>query len=113
MKYRCESCDVIEDSMREALEDARHFVASSAHRTDRDLLILDEKRGVYVLTPKDTLAKIDAALSTPPRNCDIGTALEQVARHRIWCKGGGDCAVSCKMCFAKWAQMPYEKGSAK
>ena len=48
-----------------------------------------------------------------PRNCDIGNALEQVSRHRIWCKGGGDCAVSCKMCFAKWAQMPYEKGSAK
>ena len=48
-----------------------------------------------------------------PRNCDIGNALEQVSRHRIWCKGGGDCAVSCKMCFAKWSQMPYEKGGEK
>ena len=54
-----------------------------------------------------------SALATPPRNCDIGNALEQVSRHRIWCKCGGACAVSCKMCFAKWSQMPYEEGGAK
>ena len=58
-------------AMREALEDARRFVSASAQRTDRDLLIMDEKRGAYVLTPKETLIKIDAALSSPPRNCDI------------------------------------------
>ena len=29
---------------------------------------------------------INAALASPPRNCDIGNALEQVSRHRIWCK---------------------------
>ena len=56
---------------------------------------------------------INAALAEPPRNCDIGNALEQVSRHRIWCKCGGACAVSCKMCFAKWSQMPYEEGGAK
>ena len=56
---------------------------------------------------------VKPALSAPPRNCDIGNALEQVSRHRIWCKCGGDCAVSCKMCFAKWSQMPYEEGGAK
>ena len=55
---------------------------------------------------------INAALASPTRNCDIGNALEQVSRHRIWCKCGGDCAVSCKMCFAKWSQMPYEEGGA-
>lgn len=49
----------------------------------------------------------------PVRNCDIGNALEQVSRHRIWCKCGGACAVSCKMCFAKWSQMPYEAGGAE
>ena len=55
----------------------------------------------------------ESALAAPPRNCDLGTAEEQVSRHRIWCKCGGDCAVSCKMCFAKWSQMPYEDGGAK
>ena len=54
-----------------------------------------------------------SALAATPRNCDIGTALEQVSRHRIWCKCGGDCAVSGKMCCAKWSQMPYEEGGAK
>ena len=64
-------------AMREALEDARRFVSASAQRTDRDLLIMDEKRGAYVLTPKETLIKIDDALSTPPRNCDrFATAKE-------------------------------------
>ena len=52
--------------MREALEYARRFVSASAQRTDRDLLIMDEKRGAYVLTPKETLIKIDDALSAPP-----------------------------------------------
>ena len=56
---------------------------------------------------------VKPALAATPRNCDIGTALEQVSRHRIWCKCGGGCAVSCKMCFAKWSQMPYEEGGAK
>ena len=56
---------------------------------------------------------INAALAESTRNCDIGNALEQVSRHRIWCKCGGACAVSCKMCFAKWSQMPYEEGGAK
>ena len=59
------------------------------------------------------LDKAKAALAEPPRNCDIGNALEQVSRHRIWCKCGGACAVSCKMCFAKWSQMPYEEGGVK
>lgn len=53
-------------AMREALEDARRFVLASAQRTDRDLLIMDEKRGAYVLTPKEILIKIDDALSAPP-----------------------------------------------
>ena len=56
---------------------------------------------------------VSAALAVPPRNCDIGNALEQVSRHRIWCKCGGDCAVSCKMCFAKWSQMSYDEGNDK
>ena len=110
-------------AMREALQEARRFVSASAHRTDRDLLVMDdEKRGVYVLCPKDTLIKIDAALSAHPRNCDIGTVEEQAERFDEFCynhrsreKGCGDCplldGVSC--CELAWAQMPYVEGGAK
>ena len=50
------------------------------------------------------------ALSAPPRNCDVGTAGEQVERHIKLCKGY-KCVpgTPCYVCFAKWAQMPYEK----
>ena len=109
-------------AMREALEDARRFVSASAQRTDRDLLVMDdEKRGAYVLTPKETLIKIDAALSAPPRNCDIGTAEEQSERYEKFCyahrsreKGCGDCPLCDIVCcgFA-WLQMPYGEGGAK
>ena len=103
--------------MREALQEARRFVSASAHRTDRDLLVMDdEKRGVYVLCPKDTFIKIDAALSALPRNCDVGTAEEQSERYEKFCyahrsreKGCGDCPLCDIVCcgFA-WLQMPYE-----
>ena len=50
----------------------------------------------------------------PLRNCDVGTAEEQAKRHRDWCNSNVcKCASSCKICFAKWSQMPYEEGGAK
>lgn len=59
----------------------------------------------------------DAALSEPPRNCDIGTPEEQVDRHREWCRrdnDSSDCCNDCRDCFARWAQMPYtEEGAWK
>ena len=88
--------------MREALSDACYAMFN----------FLKTQNGGYEEMAK-ALDKAKAALAATPRNCDIGTALEQVSRHRIWCKCGGDCAVSCKMCFAKWSQMPYEEGGAK
>ena len=68
---------------------------------------------------------INAALSAPPRNCDVGTAEEQVLRWRGFCaceKGGVCDGCPClknskgvEDCYAKWAQMPYEaeEGGAK
>ena len=87
--------------MREALSDASYAMFN----------FLKTQNGGYEEMAK-ALDKAKAALAEPTRNCDIGNALEQVSRHRIWCKCGGDCAVSCKMCFAKWSQMPYEEGGA-
>lgn len=60
-----------------------------------------------------TIKKARAALSAPPRNCDVGTAEEQYKRFLKFCHGANcsKCpvhdAVNCK--FA-WAQMPYDEG---
>ena len=70
----------------------------------------------------------DAAISEPPRQCDVGTAEEQKKRFRLFCeshkpaesefteKGELLCPASgCELgvcnygqCALKWAQMPYE-----
>lgn len=73
--------------------------------------------------------KANLALAKPPRNCDVGTALEQTDRFWGYCN-----AHSCNECPARggwrtvyidgtsfkmiqcgvlWAQMPYESGAAK
>ena len=59
------------NKLREALSVARMFVKESSMVSGRDLLVNDGKHEPYVLTPKDALKKIDAALAAPPRNCDI------------------------------------------
>ena len=55
--------------------------------------------------------KASDAIAAPPRNCDIGTPDEHLVRHRKWC-WEHDCkhTDSCKLCVARWAQMPYEEG---
>lgn len=63
-------------------------------------------------------AKASAALSYPPRNCDVGTIVEQAKRFDVYCHSeGGLCSVcdSCAECVIAWMQMPYEeaKGDAK
>lgn len=67
---------------------------------------------------------INAALAAPPRNCDVGTELEQAERYVSYCDkftlGGKHCE-TCPCCgkipFGKcefaWANMPYKEGSAK
>lgn len=60
-----------------------------------------------------------AALSEPPRNCDVGTAKEQTGRFLKFCDIH-DCESDCPLfkansCELAWAQMPYEaeEGGAK
>lgn len=59
------------------------------------------------------------ALAAPPRNCDVGTSLEQVERFDAYCGAHepcDDCTRCIKehwashdtRCFSSWAQMPYE-----
>lgn len=65
-----------------------------------------------------------AALSAPPRNCDVGTVKDQTQRFYRFCKSrsgaaiGGECDPNCPcydcddvcQCLLEWAQMPYEEG---
>ena len=63
-----------------------------------------------------------AALTAPPRNCDVGTAKEQHERHNHFCyahrvreKGCSGCPLNGEPCCElAWAQMPYtQEGGAK
>ena len=65
---------------------------------------------------------IEAALSAPPRNCDVGTADEQAERFAEYCDSEACKRNRCKSrakalcierCAIAWSQMPYEKGDAK
>lgn len=71
---------------------------------------------------KETLQN---ALSTPLRNCEVGSVKEQFARFRKFCKKGSMdslaatayCAYECPCgnsydCKLAWAQMPYSEGGA-
>jgi hypothetical protein len=58
------------------------------------------------------------ALAEPLRNCDVGSAVEQTERHDKYCErfiseGCGASTNDCIACFARWTQMPYEKGATK
>lgn len=90
--------------MREALE--------VALRTIRGII-----DGKIVFDCRDQLK---AALAAPPRNCDIGTAEEQLKRFKDFCRiiskdetcDGCPLLPQCSTlehCTLKWAQMPYEE----
>ena len=66
--------------------------------------------------------EVTAALSAPPRNCDVGTTKEQSARFDAHCRKNMGC-LTCplrekdggvqKHCEFAWSQMPYEEGGAE
>ena len=65
-------------------------------------------------------ARVAAAMRAykgEPRNCDVGTADEQMKRqHDTMCdttKACPDSDWSCRKCFAEWGQMPYKEGGAR
>lgn len=58
--------------------------------------------------------KLAESLKKSLRNCDLGTAEEQIVRHKKWCESY-KCwpGIPCSACYAKWSQMPYDEGGAK
>lgn len=93
-------------AMREALEKARLFAGCSI----QDIVIV----GMGCIDRDKLCAEIDAALAAPPRNCDVGTAVEQEKRFRKICRSanGAVClgcpVVALEDCGIVWAQLPYE-----
>ena len=65
------------------------------------------------------VGEMKAAISAPPRNCDVGTAEEQSDRFEAFCLRHKNCSsCPCKYtektsCSINWAQMPYEEGGAE
>lgn len=89
--------------MREALSDACYAMFN----------FLKTQNGCYKEMAK-ALDKAKATLAEQPRNCDVGTAYAQAKRHKRWCDSH-TCrsTYSCALCFAKWANKPYEEGGAE
>ena len=98
--------------MREALEKVLRVLHCAIVA---DILKGDDVNGAY--------NEVIAALSAPPRNCDVGTAEEQEKRFNSFCKThlsgtrsicSAQCpCVGCRSmfhCLTKWEQMPYEEG---
>ena len=90
--------------MREALESADSFIVNLEIEPYSHL---DE-------VASELRLKINAALSSPPRNCDVGTSEEQRKRFKVFCRDRqyGSCD-GCPVrrsgfCTLQWAQMPYE-----
>ena len=100
-------------AMREALEKVRFYLPYFLQymRLNRE----DEKAGGYY---ESILEVVSAALSEPPRNCDVGTAAEQHERFYNFCDKVEECK-ECPLwrgggltskCSVYWGQMPYEEG---
>lgn len=91
-------------ALREALEEQLRYW--NAHIRTRD--------------EEEMRKRTEAALSLPPRNCDVGTADEQADRFKAFCYANrtpdNECSKECRFndtsaicyCQARWAQMPYE-----
>lgn len=102
------------NKQREALEALIAYWDWNGYDATRELQLKDKAR---------------AALSEPPRNCEVGKAKEQLARFIAFCKGqrlhssghADTCNPKCpcldggdvNLCALAWAQMPYEEGGAE
>ena len=114
-------------AMREALVKAKKAICHHAEHVCQSLSWensdIQSNCAVVLCAHRDLCeakTAINAALAKPPRNCDMGTAEEQIKRIRRLCKKYRDEIGKCKGCpvhgvFPKdcaliWAQMPYEEG---
>lgn len=108
----------VSSDVAEAKAIGRHFVVKPFRNAEkmREALVMiqsglnDEDDIPYL---KELKKVVDDALSSTPRNCDIGTSEDQYNRfvhsctsRKISCKKSD--FQSCTRCYAEWSQMPYE-----
>lgn len=114
--------------LREALEEivdmgTCYFPDFTLPKDDNELQdAIIEKAPDYTSLRDDFIKAViiaRAALSTLPRNCDVGTAEEQSERFEKFCVGQ-DCGRTCPLsddyyyrCEFAWGQLPYEEGDEK
>ena len=95
-------------AMREALVLSSRIIGANGIR-----------RNVFLDDIEEAHRAITAALSKPPRNCDVGTPEEQLDRYGVYCQNRCTscdnrhychiCGERYRMkCMMEWAQMPYE-----
>ncbi len=98
-------------AMRQALKYARDVLAFTCRIDWRTTMAWGELH--------KAIHKANAALSAPPRNCDVGTAEEQEERLNEFCSSHFEHCSKCPLfdkfryCQTAWMQMPYEMGEEK
>ena len=102
------------DRLRREVAELRKQIGNAAKLREALVKLVDFCSRLWKrekLTP--LLEKARAAIAKPPRNCDVGTAEEQLKRqHDTMCnttKACPDSDWSCRKCFAEWSQMPYSE----
>lgn len=109
------------ESLRKTLGDIRGYAIDIYQALSHNR---SPSRAVAIAYAGAIVSKVDAALSAPLRNCDVGTASQQAQRFAELCashsKDGarGICDDKCPFygkeygsdCALHWAQLPYERG---
>ena len=109
--------------LRDAARNFCHQILNSKYNVIMDKYTCCKQGFPAVLDLRYAIPKANFAISKPPRNCDVGTAEEQVARHHAYCyrmmKQNNHCCGPCpcykfvngeaQSCTLLWAQMPYEQ----
>ena len=81
-----------------------------------ELVEADILDGGQIRNTIHAVEKARQAIAAPPRNCDVGTAEEQIARFNKFCFPikCSECQLHTDEdlhdCIFRWAQMPYEEG---
>ena len=107
------------DWLRE-LQDRRCYQGGNAAAMHKALVLIRDRvltGGFEGVLPSEIVNICDVALAKPPRQCDVGTAEEQLFRHKDYCKrhtAGAGCSqcplVNSLDCRFAWMQKPYKGG---
>ncbi len=124
--------ETLADRIEKAWEREKANSGNAAAMREALLWVIDRMNAALIegkMECEETIDKCKSALSKPPRNCDVGTAEEQVARHHAYCyhmmKQNNHCCGPCpcyefvngeaQSCTLLWAQMHNraEEGAGK